>query len=287
MIIMNVEPVDVDNELFISDLDGTLLSPQHQISPYTKTVLQRAIQLGLKFSVASARSYHSIRQILSDLPLNRPIIANNGAVIYSPEGKCLYRALIHGALLESIFEAIKKLGFLPLLSIEGNTSKLYYAKDCPKCIRDYMATKRATGDTRLTEISDVFSVKEGIITITLLDDTKVLENAYEQLKRLKLDGLNMYLMPLPEGHGLSTLTINSKEADKGIAVKRLMAMEDRPLKVTVFGDHLNDLSLFAVADTKVAVENAQPALKAVADRCVHSNAADGVARYLEERLDLK
>lgn len=287
MIIMNVEPVDLENELFISDLDGTLLSPQHQISPYTRSVLQRALKMGLKFSVASARSYHSIRQILSDLPLNRPVIANNGAVIYSAEGKCLYHAVIEGPLLETIFAAIKALGFSPLLSIEGDVPKLYYAQNSPKCISDYMAAKKATGDARITAIPDVFSVKEGIITITLLDKTALMSDAFERLQGLKLDGLNLYLMPLPEEGGLSTLTINSKEADKGKAVKRLMAMEDRSLKVTVFGDHLNDLSLFSVADIKVAVENAEPALIAVADQLILSNVADGVARYLEERLDLK
>jgi len=50
-----------------------------------------------------------------------------------------------------------------------------------------------------------------------------------------------------------------------------------------FGDNLNDLGLFAAAGQRVAVANAHPDLKAMADRVVASHDENGVARYIASR----
>ena len=52
--------------------------------------------------------------------------------------------------------------------------------------------------------------------------------------------------------------------------------------ITVFGDQANDKEMFDLAGTKVAVENANDKLKAMADIIVQSNDQDGVAKYLEQ-----
>ncbi len=52
-------------------------------------------------------------------------------------------------------------------------------------------------------------------------------------------------------------------------------------KVVVFGDSLNDLAMFEIADEAYAVENAMTALKEIATRVIGSNNEDGVAKFLE------
>jgi hydroxymethylpyrimidine pyrophosphatase-like HAD family hydrolase len=58
---------------------------------------------------------------------------------------------------------------------------------------------------------------------------------------------------------------------------------ERDIKdVTVFGDSVNDIGMFKLAGTAVAVSNALDEVKAVADVVLpHSNDQDGVARYLD------
>jgi hypothetical protein len=282
---MNEKPIDFDNELFISDLDGTLLSPQHEISPSTVSVLKDAISKGLKFTVASARSCFSIRQLLHEIPLNYPIIANNGAVLFSPEGKRLYQANLDHSSLEVLYDHFKRLHQTPLLSVEGDLPKLFYAENCNGWIDEYMALKKASGDGRVEKIDDVFGVKEGIITVTLLDTKARMEEAFASLLQADYREVNMYLMDLPDIEGLCTITILSKEADKGKTLSRLRTFLNEPVKVTAFGDQLNDISLLNAADYKVAVANAVEPLKAIADHICRSNGEEGVALYIRERIE--
>lgn len=50
----------------------------------------------------------------------------------------------------------------------------------------------------------------------------------------------------------------------------------------MFGDAVNDISMFEAADECYAMENAVPELKAIATGVIGSNNEDGVARWLEE-----
>jgi len=52
--------------------------------------------------------------------------------------------------------------------------------------------------------------------------------------------------------------------------------------MVVFGDNLNDLSMFQVADERYAVANAVQELKEIATGVIESNDNDGVARWLKE-----
>ncbi len=64
--------------LYISDLDGTLLGDDAELSPLTLATLHDLLLDGLLFTVASARSSASIRRVLRGLPLRLPVIEFNG-----------------------------------------------------------------------------------------------------------------------------------------------------------------------------------------------------------------
>ena len=80
------------------------------------------------------------------------------------------------------------------------------------------------------------------------------------------------------------LTILHPEGDKAHALNKVMEYLERDADdVTVFGDSVNDIGMFKLAGTSVAVSNALDEVKAVADVVLpHSNDEDGVARYLED-----
>ena len=56
-------------------------------------------------------------------------------------------------------------------------------------------------------------------------------------------------------------------------------------RVVVFGDNLNDIAMMQCADVAVAVDNALPQTKAVANIIIGSNNSDAVARYILEDFD--
>ena len=77
------------------------------------------------------------------------------------------------------------------------------------------------------------------------------------------------------------LEIMLKEVTKESAVQKLKQITQRDY-VVVFGDGINDLEMFGIADECYAMSNAEPELKAAATKIIESNDNDGVARWLAE-----
>ncbi|HEX9060214.1 MAG TPA: HAD hydrolase family protein, partial [Clostridia bacterium] len=68
--------------LYISDLDGTLLNSSKEVSKYSKDIINALIKDGMKFSVATARTSGTVVKILSELNINVPLVLMNGVAIY-------------------------------------------------------------------------------------------------------------------------------------------------------------------------------------------------------------
>ena len=72
------------NAFYISDLDGTLLSSQSVLSPYSRQAIERFNAHKVPFSLATGRSYGSMRHVMEDtLHIDLPVITFDGALISS------------------------------------------------------------------------------------------------------------------------------------------------------------------------------------------------------------
>ncbi len=85
---------------------------------------------------------------------------------------------------------------------------------------------------------------------------------------------------------LTEITVQHRDAVKGAAIPALLAACGSAGDVIACGDHLNDLSMFAVAAHSIAPANAHPEVLESATRVVASNDEDGVVRYLLARQGL-
>lgn len=72
---------DPKQRLYVSDLDGTLLDTHGDFPKAWATRLNRMIDRGLKFTIATARNYDSTHPILRDVELQLPVILFNGAYL--------------------------------------------------------------------------------------------------------------------------------------------------------------------------------------------------------------
>lgn len=68
--------------LYISDLDGTLLQPNVTLSSNTVQTINKLIEEGILFSVATARTIASVKHILKDINISLPIVLMNGVCVY-------------------------------------------------------------------------------------------------------------------------------------------------------------------------------------------------------------
>ena len=82
------------------------------------------------------------------------------------------------------------------------------------------------------------------------------------------------------------LEIFPANIDKGSVLRSVSQLENIPLSETAaFGDHEMDIPMIRAAGLGVAMENAVPPLKDIADYITLSNDADGVAFAIDRMLE--
>jgi hydroxymethylpyrimidine pyrophosphatase-like HAD family hydrolase len=107
---------------------------------------------------------------------------------------------------------------------------------------------------------------------------------YEEIKRTFGKEVEAKLSPEKYGGGWF-LTLLHPEGDKAHALQKVAEYLGRDTEeMTVFGDSVNDIGMFKLAGTSVAVSNALDEVKEVADIILpHSNDEDAVAKYLSDK----
>src|SRR5688500_8717669 len=88
--------------LFVSDFDGTLADRRARLSPFTRDNLRELLNAGLPFTVASARSVHTLAPVLEGLALRLPVVEFNGAFITDLKTR---EPIVCHALLPTVAEA--------------------------------------------------------------------------------------------------------------------------------------------------------------------------------------
>ena len=69
-------------ELFVTDLDGTLINSKREVPKKSVEILNKLIDKGVNFTVATARTPATAVEILQDLNLKLPVALMNGVLIY-------------------------------------------------------------------------------------------------------------------------------------------------------------------------------------------------------------
>ncbi|WP_435951613.1 sugar/pyridoxal phosphate phosphatase YigL [Dryocola sp. BD626] len=73
-----------------SDLDGTLLSPDHLLSPYAKETLKLLTAKGVHFVFATGRHHIDVGQIRDNLEIKAYMITSNGARVHDTDGNLVF-----------------------------------------------------------------------------------------------------------------------------------------------------------------------------------------------------
>ncbi|MBQ8552263.1 MAG: HAD family hydrolase [Clostridia bacterium] len=269
---------DLEKTLFVSDLDGTLLKSDGTLAKETAEVVAKLVAKGVKFSFATARSYHTAMQVAGGLAVEIPMILHNGVFIRdSRTGKYLCRNLLPEP--EYVRRVIEENGLEPFVySVNGEVQKYRYHKGLltPEAAA-YQATRR--NDPRDEPLPDNGDLWVGnIFYVMCIDNGDGARRAHEAL-RYKYSCL--YAADYYSGD--KWFEVYSPKASKAQAVLQLRDILGCD-KVVVFGDGANDVSMFEAADEAYAVEGAVEALKAKATGVIGSNDDGAVVRWIEENV---
>ncbi|MFH9858673.1 HAD family hydrolase [Streptomyces sp. NPDC017202] len=258
--------------LIATDLDGTLLRSDESISLRTRDALAAATAAGASHIVVTGRGVPWTRHILDDLGYDGLAVCGQGAQVYD--------AGAHRLLTSVTLD--RQLAGVALAKIEAEVGPLYLAAsrdglDGEVLVGPGYAVTEALPSTPFTDASDLWSAPLNKIYIQHpeLSDDELAEAARQAaggFVSVAMAGAGIVeLLPL----GLS------KATGLSLAARRLGL---KAADTIAFGDMPNDIPMFAWSARSVAMANAHPDLKAVADELTTSNEEDGIAVVLERLL---
>ena len=270
----------MSNPLFVSDLDGTLLTADASLSERSDAILRELLHEGLPFTIATARTYYSVLPILCDLPITVPLILQNGAVLYDlPHKRILHAEEIAPQAFCSVCEAMQKHavnGFV--YCAEDGVLRCCYRELTTDSMRQFYQERRDRYEKPFFQVDSLAQLAmRHPVYVTMNAPQAILQPVVDDLKTTQGLTLSYYRDVYREG--IWYLEISADTANKQQGVARLRERFGYDF-ITGFGDNANDLPLFAGCDYKVAVANAADTLKSAADAVIASNLEDAVPQYL-------
>jgi Cof subfamily protein (haloacid dehalogenase superfamily) len=269
--------------IYITDLDHTFLRTDQSVSDFSAKVWNEKAKNNI-LSVATARSFQKSHDFLEKLHLDAPMILLDGTMIVSPGKKLIDIKTVNKELGDAVIDEGSKYGIYPFVIALKDIKTLDEAFLFPTTLNTHQhgVLENYRNDPRMVECKNIRAMDMNLKLVyfgeynTLLPLSKHLEKTFGSELEYKLS---------PEKYSNGWfLTILHPEGDKAHALQKVVDyMERETSDVTVFGDSVNDIGMFRLAGTSVAVSNALNEVKAVADIVLpHSNDEDGVAKYLEK-----
>jgi Cof subfamily protein (haloacid dehalogenase superfamily) len=261
--------------LVASDIDGTLLRQDGTLSTRTLDVIQ---SLPVPLVLVTGRPLRWLRQLYDQIPEPLPAICANGAVVYDPgTDEVLHTTPIAVDLLLDVTKRLREAVPDVTLAVEVNDGRSFWYEESwplhwdsehsavrvlttPEELTSMPAVKLLVRSARHTQPDGFFE----LISRTLGDLVEATHSSTSALVEISAAGVT-------KAAGLAWLCER-----EGIAAHEVIA----------FGDMPNDIPMLTWAGRSVAMGNAHPAVRAVADEVGRTNDDDGVARYLRELFEL-
>ena len=264
-----------DGIMICTDLDGTLINSDKKISKENLDAIEYFKANGGYFTFITGRVPLTATYLCETIKPNIPFGCINGAGIYDhKKQEYLWTEKIDEGYME-ILECVER--EIPEMGIQINTaSGVYVARDNPEMVIFY----RILGDN--WSFCDYKTFNEPIVKIVFVDYdearmNKLIEllNSHPNSERFDFIRSEKSLYEiLPKGTGKGPVMLKMAE---------LLGI-DRD-KTVAIGDYNNDISMIKAAKLGVAVENAVPELKAVADHITVSNDEHAIARLIYDIAD--
>ena len=243
-------------------MDGTLLDAHGQLPADFSELQDLATARGCELVPASGRQLATLKDMF---PKGETFIAENGSVIMRG-GEIIAAFPLAESTVHAAREAAAAIGVEHTVVL-CSPETAYVARD----VSDAARTEIAKYYKAVTWVDDLDAVPDSnIIKIAIFCESGTEAHIYDPIVRA-----------VPEDNvavsGKVWLDVMARGVEKGMALTKLAA-------TVAFGDYLNDFEMLRAAGTAVAMENAHPQLKEIADIIAPANTNNGVSTVLRQLL---
>lgn len=283
-------------KVIASDMDGTLLNENHEISERTVKAIRQAERRGIRFMIITGRTFLGALEGLGEAEFTCDYIVSSGAEVRNERKELVFEGLLKKEACKTVCEILERYPVQTLFC----TDHLEYCFGNEEDLEINLLEHIKAFDESIPEDE----LKNHFFYQLLRDKTRCVEN-YEELEKMKapiskififslkleaLKKLRRELKKIPgiviASSGDNNLEITDVSAQKGIVLKRYIESLGYEMgEVMVLGDSMNDYSMFSMDfGAKVAMGNADPEIKKLATFITKTNAEDGAAFAIEELL---
>jgi 5-amino-6-(5-phospho-D-ribitylamino)uracil phosphatase len=268
--------------LLAIDIDGTLVNSRDELTPATQAALKRAAESGIHVVLATGRRYSHALPLVEPLGIDVPLVTASGALVKDPiDHRTLFKAVFEPGLLERAVEIVDRCGFDPILCGDTFDEGYEYYYDCDKTRTpelNYYLENNAGRCRRWPGLVEnpPPGVYGGFAVGTLKQMSALADVLHGQLP----GKFQTNVLHPPRYKGFFT-EFSPAGVTKWSAIQRLAhdwGIVDS--EICAVGDDVNDIAMICAAGLGVAMGNAQPEVKAVADRIAPGHDEEGVAEVV-------
>ncbi|WP_375751886.1 Cof-type HAD-IIB family hydrolase [Vibrio sp. HN007] len=262
-------------QIVASDLDGTLLAPDHQLNQFSKETLVELHNKGKTFIFATGRHHVDVAGIREQVGIPAFMITSNGARVHDLNDKLLYSQNVESNIVQPILDIVKK---------DPNIRINIYQDDEWFINQEDELLKKFHKDSGFAY--GVFDVDNapttGIAKIFFVyPDHEHLVQFEDEINEKYGNQVNAsFSTPF-------CLEIMAAEVSKGDALKAVAESLGYTLEDCIaFGDGMNDVELLSMAGKGLVMGSAHPKVfDALPDiEVIGTNENDAVAHYLRDHL---
>ena len=265
-------PLLKDVKLVVTDMDGTLLNPNHEVSTQFIDQFWALKEKGITVVAASGRQHNSIVEKLAAVENELTVIAENGAMTTFHGKETVFTPYPKGHLNKTLALLKKQENMHPVLCTNGSA---------------FISKGQEKFEPILREFYSAFNVIDR------------LEDCTQEVLKIAIyhfESSEKYIFPLVQDlanevkikiSGPNWVDLSHPNANKGFALNALQKHLGVSREQTmVFGDYFNDLEMMEQAHFSYAMANAHPEIIKKANYNTGSNSEFGVETVLEKLLKL-
>jgi len=257
-------------ELVLADVDGTLVTPEKELTERAIAAVHELKAAGIAFAVTSGRPPRGMAMLVEPLQLELALAAFNGGLFVRPDMSVIEERAIDAAVVEP---AVK------LLSDHSLDVWIYRGADW--LVRDdhaaHVDKEAATVRFAPKVVPSFDGITEGIAKIVGVSDDLDRVARAEIAARSQLGEHVSAARSQPY-----YLDVTHPDANKGEVVRYLSREHAIPAsRIATIGDMPNDVLMFAHGGLSIAMGNASGEVQRAARRVTASNADEGFAQAIE------